>query len=113
MMNAMVAFRIWGSNCQNPKMKLFCDNRAVVDVLLNGHTKDPFLSACAHSIWLIKAKYNICVKVEHIPGPHNVYADVLSRWHQFANKDSAVVKYLKSCQWWQVCTEILQPNFCI
>ena len=47
MMNAMVTFRIWGSGWQDAKIKLFCDNREVVDILKNRRTKDPFLSACA------------------------------------------------------------------
>ena len=44
MVNVMVAFRMWGSLWTNEKVKV--NNAAVVSILNNRRTKDPFLSAC-------------------------------------------------------------------
>ena len=113
MLNVMVAFRTWGHDWENLKVKVFCDNYAVVNILNNGRTRDPFLSACARSIWLVQAKFNIQVSVEHIQGQCNTYADTLSRWHHFKNCDSSTVNYLKLCDWYDIQTDTLQPDFYI
>ena len=98
MMNVMVAFTVWAIQWVNAKVKVFCDNAAVVDVLNNGCTRDPFLSACAHSLWLLQAKYNIDLLVVHITGRSNTYTDTVSRWFHYKKCDSTVVNYLKSCE---------------
>ena len=53
---------------QIKKLKFFCDNQAVVEVLTTGKTKDPFLATCARNIWLITAIFNIEIIVIHVPG---------------------------------------------
>ena len=79
MLNMMVVFCMWGSAWSNKKIRIHCDNTAVVSILSSGRSKDPFLSTCAQTLWLIKAIFNICVVVVPIPGHENVYADTLSQ----------------------------------
>ena len=109
----MVAFRVWGPQWENNKIKVFCDNAAVVSILNSGRTKDSFLSACARTLWLIQAKYNIKVCVQHIQGSKNIYADTLSRWFHFQNIDNEHVAHLKECEWFKVDIDTLQPDFSI
>ena len=111
MVNVIVAFRVWGSQWVNTWVEIFCDNAAVVSVLSTGSSKDPFLAACARTLWLLKAQLNIKTTVQFIPGHQNNYADTLSRWHHLHNTDTLVVKFLKRCKWFTVHNDCLQPDF--
>ena len=113
MLNVMVAFRVWGPQWEDTKVKVFCDNAAVVSILNSGRTKDSFLSACARTLWLIQARYNIKVCVQHIQGSKNIYADILSRWFHFQSIDNENVAHLKKCEWFKVDIDALQPDFSI
>ena len=113
MLNIMVAFRVWGHQWKDDNIKVHCDNAAVVSILNSGRTKDKFLAACARTLWLIKAKYNIKVTVEHIQGVKNIYADTLSRWLHFKNVDNDTVRHLKSCAWTDIHMGTLNPDFSI
>ena len=46
---------------------------------MGGKTKDNFLNACLHALWLQTARYNIGLCVVHILGKDNHVADALSR----------------------------------
>ena len=59
MLNVVVALKVWSQLWANKKVKIFCDNQAVVEVLNTGKTKDPFLATCARNVWLITAIFNI------------------------------------------------------
>ena len=113
MVNVIIAFRTWGHLWANKWVKVFCDNSAVVHILNTGASRDVFLSACARTLWLIKAKYNIKVSVEFIAGVHNKYADILSRWDHFQNNNNYIVQHLKECEWFHVHTYDFQPDFSI
>ena len=54
MMNAMVALRLWGPEYVDQKVRIV----TMLQLLNNGASIDPFLSSCAQTIWLLKAKYN-------------------------------------------------------
>ena len=113
MLNVMVAFRVWGFQWQDKKIRIHCDNAAVVHVLNSGCSRDPFLGACARTLWFIKAKHNIHVLVDYIRGSSNVYADTLSRWPYFCTNHSSVVNHLKTCTWHNVHFDQLQPDFSV
>ena len=113
MLNTVVAFRVWGQFWRDKKIRVHCDNAAVVSVLNSGASRDPFLSACARTLWLLKAKYNVHMEVQHIRGSLNTYADTLSRWPGFSNSTSAVVKHLKKCEWHVVNETLLEPDFSV
>ena len=113
MLNVMVAFRLWAHEWDNSRVEVHCDNAAVVSVLNSGSSRDLFLAACARTLWLIKAQFNIIVTVSHIRGKDNIYADILSRWPSMRHGHSPVIQYLKSCTWHNVSIDDLQPNFSI
>ena len=113
MLNVLVAFRVWGLRWQDKKIRIHCDNAAVVQVLNRGCSRDPFLGACACTLWLLKAQYNIHVVVDFIRGSNNIYADTLSRWPQFCTYHSSFVNHLKTCTWHTVDLDQLQPDFSV
>ena len=113
MLNVMVAFRVWGHQWKDDYIIVHCENAAVVNILNSGRTKDKFLAACARTLWLIKAKDNIKVTVEHIQGVKNIYADTLSRWPHFRNVENDTVRQLKSCVWTDIQMDTLNPDFSV
>ena len=113
MLNVMVAFRLWAHEWDNSRVEVHCNNAAVVSVLNSGSSRDPFLAACARTLWLIKAQFNIIVTVCHIRGKDNVYADILSRWPSMRHGHSPDIQYLKSCTWHNVSIDDLQLIFSI
>ena len=74
-----VALRIWASHGSNQRIKIHCDNMAVVEVLQAGRAWGQILATCAQNVLLICALYNIELLVVHIPGKDNVLSDLLSR----------------------------------
>ena len=75
----------------------------MVAVLNNNKARDPFLLACARNIWAISAQHNIHIRVVHIPGKNNIYADALSRWYDVNYNNVMVKNWLKVfCQWWNI-----------
>ena len=52
----------------------------MVQVLRAGKTRDQFLGACAHNIWMLTAQADIEVRYSHIPISQNCVVDLLSRW---------------------------------
>ena len=102
--NIFVALKIWGQYWANSSILIYCDNEAVVQVANSFKTRDMFLAMCIRNIWLLLAQNNIKMKVAHIPGKHNVVADILSRWHTRWGIKHPLVKHL--CQdynWFKVC----------
>ena len=67
--------------------------------------------ACVRTAWLICAMYNIKLKVKHIRGIKNTYADILSRWSYYNNKELIYVKYLKTCKWMFPDRNDMLPDF--
>ena len=62
--------------------------------------RDSLLMATVRSVWLYTAMFNINLKVQHIRGKDNYYADILSRWPVYEhNNNDSIVAILKSCQW--------------
>ena len=81
--NVLVALRCWAESLHNSHCLIWCDNWAVVYAFTSHKINDPFLSDCARSMWLICAIYNINMKIKHIAGTSNLYADILSRWDHY------------------------------
>ena len=94
-LNIVVTRKVWAQYWANKRIKVHCDNMAVVEVLRNGRARDNTLALLARNIWLICAMFNIHITVLHIPGRSNVLADLLSRW-QFS---SVVFQLLSNLIW--------------
>ena len=87
MINILVAVKLFGVYWKSKRVKIFCDNMAVVCVLQSGRTKDAYMAACARNIWLWSTSYDINFQFVHIAGKTNVTADLLSRWTQCVDSD--------------------------
>ena len=54
-----MALKIWAYQWTDCKVRIQCDNMAVVEVLASGKTKDKVLPTYAKNIWLIASLYNL------------------------------------------------------
>ena len=86
--------QLWSQVWANKKVKICCDNQALVEVLNTGKTKYPFLATCARNVWLITAIFNIEIIVIHVPDKNNPIADLLSRWVITINPENKLRQYL-------------------
>jgi len=77
----MVAVRLWGHLWSGQHIQVFCDNEAVVTVLISGRTKDPVLAQCLREIWFSTAQAHFELRAVHLTSKDNRVADYLSRWH--------------------------------
>ena len=111
MLNIVVALKVWATQWSNKKLRIKCDNMAVVEVLTSGKTKDSILATCARNIWLLSAMFNISIHIEHIPGKHNVIADLLSRY-QFDIKSWELLNtYVPNVSWIPTHIDLTCLNF--
>ena len=81
MLNILVAFRVWGKLWSNKRILIWCDNRAVVNILGRNMTRDSELGAILREILMVQACGNVQFVVRHVSGEGNPIADALSRVH--------------------------------
>ena len=79
MFNILLALRCWADSWTHQSILIHCDNKAVVQVIQSGKSRDGFLSICLRNIWLFMAAFDIDLHITHIQGRKNVIADTLSR----------------------------------
>ena len=77
----LVGARIWGSRFSGLKIRIYCDNKPVVDVINSSKTKDAFMATCLRELWLVVSTNKFELRAVHLPGEDNRVADWLSRWH--------------------------------
>ena len=110
-LNILVALKCWAKYLTNQKVVFWCDNSAVVNIFTNFKITDSILMACVRNVWLLSAVCNIDLKVKHIKGVSNVYADILSRWTHYNNQNTLPVRILKTCKWLQPDLNSMVPDF--
>ena len=54
-LNILVACKIWATHWYNRRIKIWCDNLAVVEVLNSGKSRNYILATCARNIWLLSS----------------------------------------------------------
>ena len=81
------------------RVRIACDNEAVVQVLNSGRTRDLTLAAIARNIQMQLATWDINLQVNHIAGKDNQIADLLSRWNLTEDPQVKLQKCLPQHQW--------------
>ena len=87
MINVLVCLRVWGDSWADRRVVIYCDNRAVVDIMERQETRDKRLGAILRDILFLMATKNIHLEVKHIMGENNLIADALSRVHMGKSVD--------------------------
>ena len=108
--NVVVALKIWGQCWANKRIKIHCDNKAVVDILTYGRARDALIATCARNIWLLTALYNISLLVVHIEGQKNSIADLLSRWDYSQDNCKTLHNFLPNPIWMNTHIDLMLLN---
>ena len=109
--NIILSLQCWKKAIKNSCTVVWCDNFTVGNAFTNHKIRDVFFMVCVHTAWLICAIYNIKLQVKHIKGIDNTYADILSRWSIYKDKELIHVKYLKACTWRSPDPYDMLPDF--
>ena len=75
----LAAAATWGHQWSGKKIRFDCDNQAVVKAWQTKAPKDHNLATLFRKLFLVAAKNNFNVSLQHIPGLCNDIADALSR----------------------------------
>ena len=68
----------WDPVLQHQRFIISCDNEAAVTFINSGSTRDPFMQRCLRELWFLSALYNFDIRMQRIPGEHNLLADALN-----------------------------------
>ena len=98
MLTVVLAIKLWAPHLAGHVVRLQCDNAAAVSVLQSGRGRDPYLLACARTIWTYTAHFHFEIQVEHLPGVQNQLADQLSRYQIDASCRAQVDNYISEQQ---------------
>ena len=101
MFNIIIALRIWATHWRHSRIKVFCDNLSVVQVVRSSKTRDRFLALCLRNLWLITACHDIDLCIEHIPGCRNNIADTLSRLYSNKPVNEAILSEINNRYIWE------------
>ena len=99
MLNLLMGLKLWAHLWANTRIRLYCDNQAVVQVLSISNTRDAVLGACARNIWLLTAMYNDSMDFTHIAGVQNLVGDLLSRWKYDSARLDTLSKFIPNSVW--------------
>ena len=110
MVNVVVALKIWGQCWANKRIKIHCDNKAVVDILTYGRAKYALMATCARNIWLLTALYNISLLMVHIEGQKNSIADLLSRWDYYEGNSKTLHTFIPNPIWMNTHIDLMLLN---
>lgn len=75
----VLAGLLWGKEWSDMMIQCHCDNRAVVDVVNNGYSRDKEMMHLLRCLFFISEHHHFLVEAVHLPGKLNVAADALSR----------------------------------
>ena len=76
----LVALFVWGHELRNKKLKINCDNIAVVHILNKLTSKSERVMCLVRALTLRCLSLNILLKATHVPGCNNNICDALSRF---------------------------------
>ena len=107
MVNILLALRLFAPRWTQCKVRVRCNNQAVVHVLRSGKTTDPFLGACARNIWFWSARFDVDMRYDHIRGTENAVADLLSRWSGSCHDNTILRSFIPEPVWLQVIESML------
>ena len=111
MINILLALRLWAEDLHGKCLCLHCDNMAVVSILNSGRGQDSVLLSIARNVWLIAAQHDIDVTIKHIPGKHNVTADLLSRWQIAGTDRSKLLSLVPNPKWQPISQQLMHIDY--
>ena len=75
----VLALEVWGERARNQCVLIHSDNLALVHVINSQSSKEDLVMGYIRRLVLKALHSNVLIKAVHIPGVHNILADLLSR----------------------------------
>ena len=75
-----IACHLWGPHWTSKRIKFYCDNQGVVEVINSRRSKVPRVMDLVQDLTLCTLKHNFYFRAVHVPGKNNNIADSLSRF---------------------------------
>ena len=76
----VLAVKVWGSKWSNSRLLFLSDNMSVVHIINSLTSRDHVLMDLVRELVIDTMTHNIDFHSKHIPGKHNIIADMLSRF---------------------------------
>ena len=76
----VLALKMWLSHLRDRHLLILCDNQSVVFIINALSSRDSSLMSLVRMMTVTIMQYNIVIRAKHVPGKHNVVADMLSRF---------------------------------
>lgn len=102
----ILAVATWGKYFYGMRMKVRCDNMAVVFAINTGRASDQLLMHLLRCLYFYCAKKNISLVAAHLKGSDNAIAHAISRNHLFSLAPQACpgihthfIQHSSSCYW--------------
>jgi len=76
----VVACHLWANCFSNRRIRFFCDNESVVNIINTKRSHIPRVMDLVRHLTLLTLRFNFYIRAEHIEGKHNDVADSLSRF---------------------------------
>ena len=73
------AIATWGHGLSGRRVLIHSDNKAVVDVMRSGYSRNSMMMCILRSMFYLCANNNMECSAVHVAGSKNIYADLLSR----------------------------------
>lgn len=77
----IIAVRLWCHAWAGKRLRVYCDNVAVVQALNSGRVKDPLLARGLRELWFYLSVNECGLRAVRLFSTANRAADILSRWH--------------------------------
>ena len=88
----IISVKIWGSNWGGKRVKIYCDNDAVCDVVTYNKPKDPKMQSLLREFLFFVCRFNFCPVVSKIGTKENSVADFLSRRYDLNDASDFFIK---------------------
>ena len=75
----ILACAVWGPGRQDSSMLVYCNNLGMVAVVNTGYSKVPQIMHLLRCLFFIRVIFHLSVRVVHVPGIQNSWADGISR----------------------------------
>ena len=86
----VLALKIWSSHLRDRRLLILCNNQSLVCIINAQSSRDSCLMSLVRMMTVTIMHFNIVIRAKHVPGKHDVVADMLSR---FQDSPQIIRKY--------------------
>lgn len=80
MISIIICTKLWGEFFRGKRIKVYCDNMSVCQVINSGKARCEILQNCLRELAFIAAVNEFEIRAVHLDSKSNRIADLLSRW---------------------------------